>query len=122
MASNTDERAASFLARMIRLENEKRENAEDRSELIKEIAGAGLLKEEIAGLKLAVKRHFEGAAKRQFRETAESFAEALGAFKDTPLAQAAIKHIKNDPGVRRAIKESNKIAREFGGEEIVLPA
>ena len=122
MASNTDEKAAAYLARMIRLEDEKRQNAEDRRELIKEIAGAGLLAEEIAGLKLAVRRHFEAPAKRQFRETAESFADALGAFKDTPLAQAAIKHVKNDPRVRRGIKESNKIARAIGAEEIVLPA
>ena len=88
--TNTDEKAAGFLARMIRLEEEKRANAEDCGDLIKEIAGAGLLKEEIAGLKLAVRRHFEAPEKKRFRESAEEFADALGQIRDLPLGQAAI--------------------------------
>ena len=87
--TNTDERAKAFLARMIRLEEERRTNAEDKRELSAEMKSANLLKEEIAGVKLAVKRHFEDAEKRKFRESVEEFAEALGDFKDSPLGLAA---------------------------------
>jgi len=88
--TNTDERAKTFLARLIRLEEEKRANAEDRKELGAEMKSANLLKEEIAGIKLAVKRHFEEPEKRRFRESVEEFAEALGEFRDTPLGGAAV--------------------------------
>lgn len=113
MATNTDERAANFLARAIRLEQERRDNAEDRKELGVEMKKAELLKEEIAGIKLAVKRHFETDDKRQFRESAEQFAEVLGDFKDTPLGDAALRHVRNDPGVRRALKQSEKMSAEI---------
>lgn len=105
--TNTDERAANFLARLIRLEQERRDNAEDRKELGVEMKDAELLKEEIAGIKLAVKRHFEDPDKRKFRESAEEFAAALGGFADTPLGNAAV-HVRNDPGVRRAMKQSKQ--------------
>ena len=98
----TDERAAAFLARLIRLEEERRNNAEDRKELGAEMKSAQLLAEEIAGIKLAVKRHFETQEKRAFRETAESFAEALGDFKDTPLGDAVLPRRGTNIGADRA--------------------
>lgn len=91
--TNTDEKAAAFLARLIRLEDEKRQNAEDRSEVLTEMKSAHLLKEEIAGIKLAVRRHFETEDKRKFRESAEEFADALGPFRDSPLGAAAIERV-----------------------------
>lgn len=91
--TNTDEKAAAFLARLIRLEDEKRQNAEDRSEVLTEMKSAHLLKEEIAGIKLAVRRHFESEDKRKFRESAEEFADALGPFRDSPLGAAAIERV-----------------------------
>jgi uncharacterized protein (UPF0335 family) len=117
MASNTDEKSKAFLARLIRLEEERRNNAEDRKELGAEMKSAELLKEEIAGIKLAVKRHFEEPEKRAFRESAEDFAAALGGFADTPLGTSAIRHVRNDPGVRRAMKRGNKAVAE--GREIL---
>ena len=101
--TNTDEKAAAFLARLIRLEEEKRQNAEDRADVLTEMKSAHLLKEEVAGIKLAVRRHFETDDKRKFRESAEEFAESLGDFKDTPLGVAS---------VERAIKN---IAKAGGG-------
>ena len=88
--SNTDQRAVSYKDRLIKLEQEKRDRAEDIKELMLEAKSAGLLKEEIAGVKLAARRHFETKEKKLFRESVESFAEALGDFKDMPLATAAI--------------------------------
>lgn len=111
--TNTDEKAAAFLARLIRLEDEKRQNAEDRSEVLTEMKSAHLLKEEIAGIKLAVRRHFETEDKRKFRESAEEFADALGDLKDTPLGDAALRHVKNDPGVQRAMKSSEKMIKSI---------
>jgi arginine deiminase len=90
MAANTDEKAQAFLARWIKLEEERLENATDRKELVVEMKSAELLKEEIAGIKLAGKRHFEDPEKRVLRESAEEFAAALGAFASSPLGNAAI--------------------------------
>lgn len=90
MISNTDERASSIRDRLIKLEIDKPECAEDIRELFIEAKSAGLLKEEIAGIKLAVRRHFETQDKRIFRESVESFAAALGPMSDTPLGTAAI--------------------------------
>ena len=112
-----DERSAAYLARLIRLEEERRDNATDRSELAMEMKGAGLLAEEIAGIKLAVKRHFESDERRAFRETAESVAAALGDFASSPLGDAAVRHVKNNPGVRRAL---GRLAKA-GGATISTP-
>lgn len=109
---NTD-RAAAFLARLINLEQEKRDNATDRKEIGVEMKAAELEKAEIAGIKLAVRRHFEEDAARQFRESVEEFAEALGGFKDTPLGEAAIKYVANKPGVRRAMKHGEELKRQL---------
>lgn len=88
--TNTDERALAFKDRLIRLEETKREIAEDMKDLALEMKSAGLLKEEMAGIKLAVRRHFESQEKRKFRESVEDFAAALGDFKDLPLGAAAM--------------------------------
>lgn len=101
--TNTDERAAGFLMRLIRLEEEKRQNAEDRAEILTEMKSAHLLKEEVAGIRLAVRRHFETQEKRVFRISVEEFAESLGDFRDTPLGVAS---------VERAVKN---IAKAGGG-------
>lgn len=88
--TNTDEKAAAFLARLIRLENEKRENAEDRKEVLTEMKSAHLLEEEIDGVKLAVKLHFMTEKKLAKRESAEQFAKSLGPLRDTALGVAAV--------------------------------
>lgn len=87
--TNTDEKASRFYDRAIRLEQEKRERAEDIKELYAEAKSSGLLAEEIAGIKLAVRRHFETDEKRKKRESAEEFAAALGPLLGTPLGDSA---------------------------------
>lgn len=90
MSTNTDERAAGYLARLIRLESDKREIAEDQREIAKEMKSSGMTKVEIAGVKLRLRRHFEDDDKREFRESVEEFAESLGALRDLPLGVAAM--------------------------------
>lgn len=85
-----DNKAQTFKARLIRLEQERLDNAEAKKDLAAEMKSQKLLKEEIAGVKLAVKRHFETQEKKEFRESVESFAEALGDFRDSPLGAAAV--------------------------------
>lgn len=88
--TNTDARAVSYKDRIIKLEQEKRDRAEDIKEVMLEAKGSGLIKEELAGIKLAVRRYFETEDRRKFRESAEEFASALGEFKDLPLGAAAV--------------------------------
>lgn len=90
---NTDDKAASYKDRLIRLETERRERSDDIKYLLAEARAAGLLKEEIAGIKLAAKRAFETQEKRQFRESVEEIAAALGDFQLLPLGQAAIREV-----------------------------
>ena len=120
--TNTDEHAKAFLARLIRLEEERRANAEDRRELGAEMKSADLLKEEIAGIKLAVKRHFEEPDKRKLRESAEEFADALGEFRDTPLGDAAVQRAVQraaaSPVVQRAARKFVETAKRSGGATI----
>lgn len=85
-----DDKAQTFKARLIRIEQERLDNAEAKKDLASEMKSQHLLKEEIAGIKLAVKRHFETSEKKTFRESVESFAEALGDFRDSPLGVAAV--------------------------------
>jgi uncharacterized protein (UPF0335 family) len=85
---DSDEKALRYLERWINIEHEKRDRAEDLKELAAEAKSAGLMPEEIAGIKLKVKRHFETDKNRAKRESAEQYAEALGALKDTPLGAA----------------------------------
>lgn len=103
--SNVDGKTKSFFDRMLRLETEKREIAESMRDLAKEMKGVGFSKEDIAGIKLAVKRHFETDEKRVSRETAESVAEALGDFKDSPLGSSAVERAVSSPSVRRATQK-----------------
>lgn len=88
--TNTDTRAAAFLTRLTKLETEKRYLSEDIRELAKEMKGIGMSADEIAGVKLAVRRSFESDEKRVKRETAEEFAASLGGLRDSPLGNAAI--------------------------------
>jgi uncharacterized protein (UPF0335 family) len=89
--SNVDGKTKAYFDRMLRLETEARELAESKRDLAKEMKGCGLTKEEIAGIKLAVRREFETEDKRVSREAAEDVAEALGDFKDSPLGAAAVR-------------------------------
>ena len=68
-----DNKAHTFKARLIRLEQERLDNLEAKKDLASEMKSQNLLKEEIAGIKLAVKRHFETQEKKEFRESVESF-------------------------------------------------
>jgi uncharacterized protein (UPF0335 family) len=86
----TDDRQIRYRDRLIRLEQEKRDSADAIKDLMIEAKSAGLLKEELAGIKLNARRYFEKPAKRQEREAAESISDALGEFADTPLGVAAI--------------------------------
>jgi uncharacterized protein (UPF0335 family) len=88
--TNVDTRAQAFLERLTRLETEKRNLSEDIKDLAKEMKGVGMGPDEIAGIKLAVRRSFETDEKRAKRQTVEEFASSLGAFGDSPLGQAAI--------------------------------
>jgi uncharacterized protein (UPF0335 family) len=89
--SNVDTRMKSFFDRSVRLEQEKRDIAESQKDLVKEMKGVGFGADEIAGIKLAVKRHFESQEKKAKRESAESIASALGDFVDLPLGAAAVR-------------------------------
>ena len=86
--TNTDTRLASYKGRLLRLESEKREAAEDIKELRKEMKGAGLSKAEIAGVVLAVKREFESEDKKAARTAAEEIADML-AGEGVPLFAGA---------------------------------
>ena len=92
--TNVDERAARFLARLVKLETEKRERGEDIRELMIEAKSAGLLKEELAALKLAARRHFETNERRVFRESVEDFAASLGQLSGTPLAASRMRRAR----------------------------
>ncbi len=91
---NTDTKLGSFLDRIIRLETERRERAEDIKEIYVEMKGRDLTKAEIAGVRLAVKRSFETDAKLQARLSAEEVAASLGHLLGTPLADAAMEAIR----------------------------
>lgn len=87
--TNTDTRLAGYKARLLRLEDKKREAAEDIKEVKKEMKGAGLSKAEIAGVVLAVKREFESDERKATRTLAEEIADMLAASGDAPLFGAA---------------------------------
>lgn len=89
--SNIDTKTKSFFDRLLNLESERRDVAESIKDLAKGMKGVGLSKDEIAGIKLAVKRRFESEEKRAARESAEAVAEALGGFADTELGSAAVR-------------------------------
>jgi hypothetical protein len=91
--TNSDTIKASFLARKIRLLEEKRNNAEDIKELGLEMRKAELSKVEIDGINLAAKRNFESAEKREHRVSVEQVADELGPYADTPLGAAAMERV-----------------------------
>jgi len=92
--SNVDERLQSFVTRVVNLETEKRERAEDIREVYSEAKSAG---HDIPALRIVVKRALESADKRAKRETAEQIAEsmmhALGMLSDMPLGRAALERV-----------------------------
>lgn len=114
--SNVDSRTKAFFDRMVRLETEKREIAESVRDLAKEMKGVGLLAEEIAGIKLAVKRHFETEDKKATRESAEAVADALGDFKDTGLGAAAVERATHSPATIKAAKKFVDRVKSSGAE------
>ena len=91
--SNIDGKTRSYHGRLLRLEEERRSFAEDIKDLMKEAKSNGFSKDEIAGMKLAVKRSFETEDKKAARLSAEDFAAALGDFADLPLGTAAIQAV-----------------------------
>ena len=91
MSNLIDDKTKAFFDRMLRLETEKREVAEGQRDLAKEMKGVGLGKDEIAGIKLAVRREFESEERKAARESAEAVASALGSFADTALGAAAVR-------------------------------
>ena len=91
--SNIDGKTRSYHDRLLALENSRRELGEDIKELMTEAKSAGFSKDEIAGIKLAVRRSFETEDKKAARLSAEEFAKALGDFADLPLGTAAIRAV-----------------------------
>lgn len=95
--TNSDTIKANFVARKVRLLEEKHNNAEDIKELGIEFKKAGLSKVEIDAINLAAKRSFETQAKREHRESVEqetaNLKVALGAFLDSPLGAAAMERV-----------------------------
>jgi uncharacterized protein (UPF0335 family) len=87
---NTDAKLGSFRDRIIRLETERRERAEDIKEIYVEMKCCNLTKAEIAGVRLAVKRSFETDTKMRDRLDAEDVAASLGDYADLPLGRAAV--------------------------------
>lgn len=81
---------ARFRDRLVNLEQEARDIASSRADLKVEMKSAGLSKTDIAGIKLAVRRHFESPEAREDRQSAEAVAEALGVLVGTPLADAVM--------------------------------
>ncbi len=91
--SNIDGKTRSYHDRLLALETSRRELGEDIKELMTEAKSAGFSKDEIAGIKLAVRRSFESEDKKAARISAEEFAAALGDFADLPLGSAAIRAV-----------------------------
>lgn len=126
--ANRESELARYRDRMIAVEQERRDRSEDLREITVEMKSAGLEKHEIAGVKLAVRRHFEDGEKRQRRESAEEIAAALGSLADTPLGEAATsssgidrarrvrrESARADVRARAAAAELDRLAREDGG-------
>lgn len=90
LRTNQDTRALAFKERLTRLETERRDIAESIRDMSKEMKGVGLTADEVAGVKLAVRRSFETADAKAKRETVEEFASALGDFADLPIGRAAV--------------------------------
>lgn len=80
-----------FVDRLVNLETEKKEVAEQIKEVLGEAEQAGFSKK---ALRLVVKRKMETADQKAERERVESDLElmlsALGMLADTPLGQAAL--------------------------------
>ncbi len=82
---------ARFRDRAIAVEQETKDATSARSNFYAEMKGAGLDKATVRGVRLSVRRHFETEEAREVRETAEQIAEALDAFSDSPLGDAAVR-------------------------------
>jgi uncharacterized protein (UPF0335 family) len=85
-----DSRLESYYARRMRLEESKREIAEDIKDLKKEMKGVGMLPAEIKGIDIRVAREYESETKRTLRVEAEDVADSLDQLVGTPLADAAV--------------------------------
>ena len=89
-ATNADQQLVAYKDRIIRLEIERRDRIQDIKEVVAEMKSNGRSKEDIAGVKLAVRRSFESEDQKAARVTAEEVAESLGEFVDLPLGRAAV--------------------------------
>lgn len=77
MTSNVDPRHKAFFDRLRNVETQKRDAADDAKDLAAEMKNKGVTPDEIAGIKLAVKRAFESTEKKAKREAAEHVADQL---------------------------------------------
>ena len=85
--SNLDPRLLAYRRRLIELEDSKRIALEDIKELRQEYRSKGLTSDEIRGVSLSVRRHFEDADKKVHRTKAEEIADALD-LSDTSFQPA----------------------------------
>jgi uncharacterized protein (UPF0335 family) len=109
---NIDGKTRAYFERAVRIEQEKRDVAESAKDLKKEMKGTGLTVEEVAGIALAVKQHFETEEKKAKREAAEEVADALS---DTPLGKSAAARDDGGPGPKamKIIKRMQDEGVEF---------
>lgn len=86
--TNTDPRLTSYRERIARLEQDRRQAAEDIKEIKAEMRSTGITPAEIKGVMMAVRRGFWSAAQRADHEAAVAVADMLAA-EGAPLFGAA---------------------------------
>lgn len=77
MTSNVDPQHKAFFDRLRNIETQKRDAAEDAKDLSVEMKDQELSADDIAGIKLAVRRSFESPEKKAKREAREHVADQL---------------------------------------------
>lgn len=89
--TNTDAQLKSIIERAERLEEQKREVAQDQKELWQEAKSAGY---DVPAMKEVLKLRMEDTTKREKRMSKEEMTElylaSLGALSTTPLGEAAM--------------------------------
>lgn len=92
---DSNNQVRSYVDRIVRLEEEKRETAKAIKDVYDEAKSAGFAPKAI---RIVVKREMETADQRAAREAVEAEADliiaALGAFVDSPLGQAAVARVQ----------------------------
>lgn len=94
-AQDSNSQVRSYVDRIVRREEEKRETARAIKDIYDEAKSAGFTPKAI---RIVVKREMETADQRAAREAVEAEADliiaALGAFVDSPLGQAAVARVQ----------------------------